>query len=174
MRGSPITQALILLCTLLTLGFLGKIYLRGNHPSGTPAATTAPDTTSAALPSDQHDLVEAEIQLTFSSPPISYELKRLSPDNSSEISVLKQSPPTENPSYEDTHLPSHQVATYLLDIIWEHAPETGSRHFAQINISPAYGQQASLSFTTHSKDMLETFEYSVSTHNSNPNHDHHE
>lgn len=159
MRGSPITQALILLCTLLALGVLGKFYIQVNHQPVTPGAHPV------ALETLELDLVGAEVQLTFSSPPISYELKRLSSDNSSEISVLKQSAHIENPSYEDVHLPSHQVTTYLLDVIWPQAPDTGSRHFAQINISPSYGIQATLSFTTHSKDMLETFEYSTSEPN---------
>jgi len=158
MRGSPIIQALILLCIFLPLGYLGKIYIQIDQK---PTVST----TSEIPKNLAHDFVEAEIELTFSSPPVSYELKRLLPNSSSEISILKQSSEIENPSYEDVALPSHHMTTYLLDIVWYQEPSEGSRHFIQINISPTYGEPKSLSFTTHSKDLLETFEYSSSSPN---------
>jgi len=161
MRGSPLLQALILLLALISLGVAGHRFIQ-MEPSRTSAA--ASETTS---PEPSETQVEAEIELTFSTPPISYQLKRPSTQGSDEIAVLtnpQTSQAIENPAYADAVIPSHQLTTYWLDVVWAKTPPENSRHFVTINLSPSNGQSQRFSFSSDSAEMNETFDYSPARH----------
>ena len=156
MRGSPIARALIMLGILIVSGVTGYLYIQNNTPPQKQARVKKP--------SEKPELktVEVEIELTFSSTPISYEIKKIISESNTEVAILHDSSEMENPSYHDIQIPSHSMATYLLDVSWKEAPEESSRHFAQITISPAYGNEQVISFITHSATMMETFDYTSS------------
>ena len=82
MRGSPPFQALILMVTLFLLGCLGSSFIKVK--SSLPHDKKITQASSNA----DVDQTEAEVELTFSSPPISYELKRYTDSSSTEVSVL--------------------------------------------------------------------------------------
>ena len=154
MRGSPPIQALFLILTLLILGFLGSRYIRMDHSVDPTALTPEPSTAP-------QDHTEAEIELVFSSRPVSYSLKIPGISGGENIVLFQSDPKIENPAYHDITIPSHHLTTYWLDIIWPAAPTDGARHFTQLNISPSHGAGKSISFWCGSEEMNETFDYNT-------------
>lgn len=156
MRGSPPLQALILMVTLFLLGWLGHCFIQVKHPQATDRQITE------LAPNASHDQEEAEIELTFSSLPLSYTLKNYTSDNEVKV-VLESDAVVENPSYHEVVIPSHSETSYLLDVTWAEAPLSGTRHFVKIHISPLNGQAQSFSLLTSSQEMQESFDYSTTT-----------
>ena len=158
MRGSPPIQALFLILTLLILGFLGSRYINMKDLSG----ALPPASETATTPQDH---TEAEIELIFSSSPISYTLKIPSNQGGEPIVVVQSNTEIENkienPAYHDITIPSHHLTTYWLDIIWKDDPTSTTKHFVQINISPSHGEGKNISFWSDSKELTETFDYST-------------
>ena len=156
MRSLPPFQAIVLLVVLVILGFVGSQYIdmgESINPPLSPAQTTG-----------QLHTVEAEIELVFSSPPISYTLTKPSTTGEKNQVLFQSSSPIENPSYDTAHLVSHQLTTYWLDVIWPNDGKEDAHHFVQINISPNHGKNQRFSFFSNSKDMNETFEYHTGEH----------
>jgi len=153
MRDLPPLQAILLLIVLGIVGYAGSQYIDMGDP-------VSPQTLTNESASHDHS-VEAEIELTFSSPPLSYRLIKPSTTGGKDLVVLQSSPPIENPSYGSVKLTAHQVSTYWLDVRWSGDPKENSNHFVQINISPSHGKSQSYAFFTSSMEMNETFEYST-------------
>ena len=165
MRGSPPFQALILMVTLLLLGWLGKSFIEVKHSSANDRQVTI------VSPTADYDQDEAEIELTFSSLPLSYKLKHYADSSNSTVTtVLESGTEIENPSYHTAVIPSHSKTAYLLDVTWAEAPQSGTRHFVQVYISPINGQAQSFSLLTSSKEMQESFDYSTSSISATVNH----
>ncbi|MGJ8676072.1 MAG: hypothetical protein ACSHX0_01000 [Akkermansiaceae bacterium] len=161
MRGSPPLQALILLVSLLLLGWLAKDFIRSENISASGVQIAQQISEQQVI---DHTVVDAEIELTFSSLPLSYELRRYADAGSgAEISLLKGSSDIGNPSYHNVSIPSHRDTTYLLDVVWASEPEPDARHFVSIHISPVNGDPAHLSLISHLKNMEETFDYSTTS-----------
>ena len=165
MRGLPPFQALLLLFTLAVLGFAGSHYIgmgmgseRGNGMGSSNNRKPPPVTPTCG------DRVGAEIELVFSSPPLSYTLTEPSATGGEDKVVIKSSGPTENPSYGTVELVSHELTTYWLDVVWPEDAEDGAHHFVQIHISPNHGESQSFCFFSSIKDMNETFEYNTGDH----------
>jgi len=163
MRGAPLQQAIILLLTLSILGYPGYRFIQMESSPTIPPVRDSP--TNQKTPQ-----VRGEIELIFSTPPKSYQLKHPSTHNTTETTLLT-SPNTkeiENPSYADVTLPSHQLTTYWLDITWPEAPKKLHRHFVKITLSPNNGASRSFSFFCDSAEMKETFDYSTAESASKP------
>ena len=160
MRGLPPFQALLLLIVLVVLGFAGSHYISlGSGVVNVTSAQAPPRDKPACVPA-----VEAEIELVFSSPPLSYKLTQPSETGGEDQILLRSSSPVENPCYGTLQIPSHQLNTYWLDIVWPEGADDGARHFVQIHISPNHGESQQFCFFSTSKDMNETFEYHTGDH----------
>ena len=162
MRGFPPFQALLLLITLAVLGFAGSRYIDmgSDLAPATPAAAVAvspPESTCA-------ETVDAEIELIFSSPPLSYKLTKPSAAREADQILLEVSSPEENPSYATVQVTSHELVTYWLDVVWQEDAPSGAFHFAQIHISPDHGDSQRFCFFSTIKSMNETFEYTTGEH----------
>ena len=146
-------QALLLLITLAVIGFAGSRYIDMGYSVShqTPPSETTID----------HLTVEAEIELIFSSPPLSYTLTQPSTSGGEDEVLLRSTAIMENPYYETATLASHQLTTYWLDVVWSEEAKESEHHFVQINVSPNHGACQRYSFFSHSKEMNETFEYST-------------
>ena len=162
MRGSPLIQAFSILIALTLLGLAGKWFI--TMDSG--LSETKKSDESNPTTQNSHTSVEAEIELTFSSLPLSYSLKRLDAKNDqpndSAIIIFKNKKTDvaiENPNYHDVNLPGHTLTTYWLDVIWPSPPAENSQHFIRITLSPVNGEAKSFTFSTTSSDLNETFDY---------------
>ena len=151
MRGSPLIQSLALLLAILTLGFAGKKFIAMD------SQTVPVDDLVGITPTEGSTTTDAEIEISFSTPPVSYSLKRLVGED--EVPIFKLSDDIENPSYHECALPDHQVTTYWLDIVWPDAPAENAQHFVRITLSPVNGESGSYSFNTTSAELNETFDY---------------
>ncbi len=156
MRGLPPLQALLLLITLVVLGFAGSHFIGMDETRSQ----------SAPLPdaSAEEQAVEAEIEFIFSSPPLSYTLTQPSVTGGKDTILLQTSDSQENPRYETVELVSHQPTSYWLDVVWPEDAIDGAHHFVQIYISPDHGNRQGFSFFSTAKSMNETFEYSSGDH----------
>lgn len=156
MRGLPPLQALLLLIMLVVIGFAGSLYIKMGYSVShqPPPSETTTD----------HLTVEAEIELIFSSPPLSYTLTQPSTSGGPDEVLLRSNGVMENPYYETATLTSHQLTTYWLDVVWPEDAKESEHHFIQINISPNHGASQRFSFFSQSKEMNETFEYSTGEH----------
>lgn len=157
MRGLPPFQALLLLIALVVLGFAGNQYIDMGKPIS-PKPSPPPQTT------DHHHAIEAEIEFVFSSPPLSYTLKKPSVTGGEDQVILQSSSAIENPSYGNVNLVAHQLTTYWLDVVWPDTAKEGTHHFVQMNISPSHGEGQKFSFFGSSRKMSETFEYNTGGH----------
>lgn len=160
MRGLPPFQALLLLITLALLAFAGSRYIgMGSYVSSgiSPQAPPADKISCEAS-------VEAEIELVFSSPPLSYTLTKPSEISGEDEVLLRSSSPIENPCYETLQVVSHELTSYWLDVVWPEDAEDEARHFVQIYISPDHGEGKGFCFFGTAKDMNETFEYNTGDH----------
>ncbi|MBT8038584.1 MAG: hypothetical protein KJO21_13700 [Verrucomicrobiae bacterium] len=153
MRGIPPLQAIILLIALGIVGYAGSQYIDMGNPIIPPVQPQQ----SAA----EDHIVEAEIELIFSSPPHSYTLIQPSTTGEKDRVILQSSPPIDNPTYGNAELVVHRLSPYWLDIRWPEEAEPNSHHFVQIYISPSHGESQRYSFFTSSVEMNETFEYST-------------
>ncbi|BDS07484.1 hypothetical protein NT6N_25240 [Oceaniferula spumae] len=153
MRGSPIFQTVVLLLAMLVAGLLGKSYLDHSHQL---------DKTKAAPKAKNHDatnVVEGEVEMVFSSAPLSYTLRKspIDSDGAPEV-LLKGDRPEENPIYGEIRLDAHSAVTYWLDVIWAEEPAEGSRHFVQFKLSPNYGNEIQVAFSTAGKKIEQAFD----------------
>jgi len=165
MRGAPLQQAFFLLLTLLGLGVAGYSFLHHDIQSEQTEALRAAEVKGASSSSAQVSMVDAEVELTFSSPPVSYQLRRLNAEEKP-IPVASSSAEEEieNPAYVDASLPAHQMTTYWLDVTWPDAPAENALHFVKITLSPSFGKTESFSFSCDSRAMNETFDYTNEEH----------
>lgn len=155
MRGLPPLQALVLLLVLAVLGYAGSRYIDMGDP-----ITPAPHPETEA----QDQTIEAEIELVFSSPPLSYSLTKPSVSGGEDELTLQSSTPIENPSYGNVKLVSHQPTTYWLDVVWPADAKEGAHHFVQLNINPSHGDSQQFSFFSSTSEMNETFEFQSGEH----------
>ena len=151
MRGLPPLQAAVLLATLAILGLLGSSYI----DMGAAVAPSTPTSEEAS----NNGTTKAEVELVFSSVPLSYTLSKPSVSGGKDIVVLQSSSPVDNPSYGDVSLSSHHHSSYWLDVVWSADAREGSRHFVQVHISPSHGEEQRLSFFSSTQEMNETFDY---------------
>lgn len=156
MRGLPPLQALLLLITLVILGFAGRSYIRMDETNNQPAPVAKTNVESR--------IVEAEIEFIFSSPPLSYTLTQPSADGEENQVLLTTTDSTENPCYEIVQLVSNQSTTYWLDVVWPEAATNGGHHFVQIYIAPNHGDHQRFSFFATTKSINETFDYNTGDH----------
>jgi len=153
MRGSPILQVVVLLIVMLAAGLLGKSYLDHGHQPGV-AATPDPKAQK------QTNTVDAEVEVVFSSPPLSYSLRKSPIDSSGEPVVLVSGDqPEENPVYHDLKIDAHSAVTYWLDVTWASAPAEGARHFVQVKLSPSYGSEVQVSYSTTGEKIQQAFDH---------------
>lgn len=153
MRGSPILQAVVLLFVMLVAGLLGRSYLAAGHQ---PATATPPKPENP----DHEHTVEAEVELVFSSAPLSYTLRKSPIDSAGEpIVLLRGERPEENPVYHDIQVDAHGTVTYWLDVTWSAAPAAGGRHFVQVKLSPNYGAEAQVSYSTSGETIQQAFDH---------------
>ncbi len=153
MRGLPPFQALLLLIILTALGFAGSHFI-GLGIVTTPIAPATQTETST-------EVIEAEVELVFSSPPLSYKLIQ-APATEGDGDVLLQSTKiTENPTYGSVEIIAHSVMTYWLEVRWPEEPAENSQHFVRINISPSHGESQAYAYFTGYKEIDETFEYTT-------------
>ena len=165
MRGAPLLQTLLLFLTLLGLGISGYLFLhrdlgsdRSDHRGGSKQAVT----TASHVPT-----VDAEIEILFSTPPISYRLTRpnlADPKNPVLVMSSSEKEEIENPSYSDVQIPVNQLSSYWLDVTWKNDPEENSLHFVKITLSPSLGPAQSFTFSCDSREMNETFDYTPQEH----------
>ena len=157
----------MLLLILTVLGFAGSQYIgmgmdndKRNGTGGSNSPQTPPPEQPICGPT-----VTAEIELVFSSPPLSYTLTQPSATTGGEDKVvLKSSPTTDNPYYGTVRLVSHEHTTYWFDVTWPEDAESGTYHFVKIHISPNHGESQNFCFYSSMKDMNETFEYHTGDH----------
>lgn len=154
MRGLPPIQALLLLIILCCLGAVGSHYI------GLGVADTPTEKPLGPVTSDE--VIEAEVELVFSSPPESYSLSQ-PPASTGEPDkvMLESSNLTENPCYGDVNIMAHRVSTYWLHVRWQNEAAENTQHFVRINISPSYGKSRSFTYFSGSKEIDETFDYST-------------
>lgn len=141
----------MLLIALAILGVIGSRYI--DMGAASSAQVVASET---AL---HNNTMDAEIELIFSSPPLSYTLKKPSVTGDDEQTVFQSSAPIENPCYGEVNLVAHSVHTYWLDVVWPEDAAENTRHFVQISISPNHGEGQKFSFFNSAREMNETFEY---------------
>ena len=156
MRGLPPLQALLLLITLVILGFAGRSYIRMEETSSQP--------TPIADTNVENRFVEAEIEFIFSSPPLSYTLTHPSANGEANQVLFETTECTQNPCYEIVKLVSHQPTSYWLDVVWPKDAENGEHHFVQIYIAPNHGDHQRFSFFTTTNSINETFDYNTGDH----------
>lgn len=154
MRGSPPTQALALLTTLIILGLLASRYL----DTGTPAGTTEPDHSETF---EYNHPVNVDVELVFSSPPLSYALKKPSPVGGEAKVAMRSTSNIENPSHGSAILEAHKHIAVWLDVIWPEDPGEGRHHFVQITMTPESGEEKKYAFFSHSREMNETMEMMI-------------
>ena len=153
MRGLPPLQALVLLVALGVLGFAGHHFI----DMGAPTSSPLPIPTEPS----QNSTIDVEIELTFSSPPLSYTLSQASESGAENKVIQSSRAPAENPSYADVSLVAHRLTTYWLDVVWPDDAAQDAHHFVQINIAPSHGEGQQFSFFSNSKEMNETFDYNT-------------
>ena len=153
MRGLPPFQALVLLVALGVLGFVGHRYIDMGSPAPSPLAIPSAPA--------ENEIIGAEIELIFSSPPLSYTLTQPGENGAEHKVIQSASAPIENPHYADVSLVAHQLTPYWLDVVWPDDAAENTHHFVQINISPSHGEGQQFSFFSSSKEMNETFDYNT-------------
>ena len=156
MRGQPPFQAIVLLIVLAALGFAGSQYI-SNDKSVSVSQLKPPEASEGKN-------IDAEVELVFSSPPLSYQLIKPSKTGKEDTLLLEFSKPTENPCYGDIQLTANQLSIYWLNVRWKDKPDTNTHHFVRINISPSHGESRSYTFFTSYRGLDETFEYSTGDH----------
>ena len=156
MRGLPPLQALLLLVVLVAVGFAGSHYIslgRFTQPVGPRPESNGGE-----------QMLEAEIEWTFSTPPVSCTLKKPSVTGGEDDVLVTSQAAVENPCYHTLRIPAHGTTTYWLDVVWPDDPAENARHCVQVTISPSHGESQRFSFVTSSREMNETFDYSPGEH----------
>jgi len=178
MRGSPLVQALFLLLVIIVVGYAGHHIIQDDTPNNDKLSSSDGNKVSNRSQDENgtHAMVDAEVELTFSSPPISYSLKEISGDKADKHPlfhcIAEKGTILENPSYHDVTIRSHDAMTYWLDVTWANEPPENTRHFVTITLSPNEGEPRSFSYFTSTQSLEETFDYSPATpHSPSLSHD---
>jgi hypothetical protein len=173
MRGSPLIQAFGILISLLLLGVVGQRFIAadGNDPSPSSGASTQDKTTATS--NTEQTVIEAEIELTFSTPPLSCTLKYLTENHPTpkEVTIFQINHISENPLYQNVSIPSHALTTYWLDVTWPNDPPENAQHFVSLTLSPNQGDPKQFSFHSTTENLNETFDYSTTPDHANHVHE---
>ncbi|MBT8045462.1 MAG: hypothetical protein KJO79_10970 [Verrucomicrobiae bacterium] len=156
MKGQPPLQALLLLVVLVIVGMVGIAYIDTGMPT-IPPAPQAVETKGEAT-------VNAEIELVFSSMPLSYTLKKPADGGGDAEVLLRVDSPTQNPDYGEVKLVAHRDATYWLDVVWPDDAADTAYHLVKVSIFPSHGEGQQYSFSSQSRKMNETFDYNTGEH----------
>lgn len=137
MRGSPITQAVVVMVLFLALWFAGMHLIGGGGESqkeNPPAADTG--------------MVRVDVEIYFSDPPEKYTLRRPGDGWDENEHILTIMGNDENPALHEFMLRDTDDNVVWLDVTWPGEKKDG-RHFAQVVLTA--GNAESKTYTFHDR-----------------------